>query len=177
VRFLLDADYAEVAKEIEKYLKWKKIHYTTKKYSKPKMIKFKLGIIKSITVAQIGKSTFVKAPAELYDVLAQFKTKAIFGKLLDREGAEFELLIFEAKEEAAKKTLALILALTLFATVVVMMKNLLPYSMLLIMFSFLPVRVKVKDIELDVSAYPILYPYYALQKKRMKRIKESEVHF
>jgi len=168
VRFLLEADYEKVAEEVEKYLELKKRKYNVKEYSRPRMVKFKLGFMKSVTIAQAGRSTFVKAPAEFYDVLVQFKTKEVFGKIPDAAGLEIEKAILSAQEDAAKKTLILVVALTAFATPAMILKKLPPYSLGLLLFSLLPVKVKVSEFELEVSAFPVLYPYYALKKRRMK---------
>ncbi len=174
MRYILDADYRSVAKEVERYLKWKKIPYEVKEYSKPRMIKFKLGFMKSVVIAQVRNNTFVKIPsAEFYDVIAQFKAKAVVGKILDDEGIELELAILEAQEDAAKKTLLLIVALTAFATPAMIIKKLPPYSLLLLLFSLIPVRVEEKKYDLELKAYPVLYPYYALKRKRLEKMRES----
>jgi len=173
VRYVLEADYRKVAKEVERYLRWKKIPYEVKEYSKPRMIKFKLGFMKSVVVAQVRNSTFVKIPsAEFYDVIAQFKAKAIVGKILDREGVELELAILEAQEDAAKKTLILIVALTAFATPAMIVKKLPPYSLILLLFSLIPVKVEESNYGLELKAYPVLYPYYAFRRRKMEKMRE-----
>ncbi len=169
VRFLLEADYEKVAEEVEKYLKLKERNYSVKRYARPRMVKFKLGFMKSVTIAQAGKSTFVKAPAEFYDVLVQFKTKEVFGRIPDAAGLEVEKTILAAQEDAAKKTLILVVALSAFATPAMILKNLPPYSLGLLLFTLLPVKVKVSGFDLEVSVFPVLYPYYALKKRKLEK--------
>ncbi len=177
MRYILEADYKKVAKEIERYLKWKKIPYEVKEYSRPRMVKFKLGFMKSIVIAQVRNSTFVKIPsAEFYDVIAEFKAKAVVGKILDREGTELELAILSAQEDAAKKTLILIVALTAFATPAMIIKKLPPYSLFLLLFSLVPVKVEERNYGLELKAYPILYPYYAFRRRKLEKMKESFSH-
>ncbi len=171
MRYILEADYRAVAKEIERYLKWKKISYDVKEYSKPRMIKYKLGFMKSIVIAQVKNNTYVKIPSvEFYDVIAQFKAKTVVGKVLDKEGLELELTIVEAQEDAARKTLLLVVALTAFATPAMILKHLPPYSLGLMLFSLLPVKVEVPDLGIEVNAYPILYPLYVFRRKKMKKM-------
>jgi len=170
VKYILETDYKKVAKEIEKYLKWKKIDYKIKNYSRPKMIKFKLGFMKSIVIAQIGRNTYVKIPSpEFCDVLAQFKTKAVFGKIMDKEGVEIEKELLNAQIDAAKKTLILIVVLTVGVTPAMILKNLPPYNLILLLFSFLPVKVKVPEFNMEINAFPILYPYYLIRKKKLNK--------
>ncbi len=171
VRYVLEADYEKVVKEIENYLKSKNIRYSVKKYSKPKMVKFKLGFMKSVLVMKTKNSVYVKVPSsEFCDVLAKFKAKAVVGKILDLEGMEIEIEILKAQKEAAKKTLILIIALTVLSTPAMVIKKMPPYNLLLLLFSLLPVRVEVLNI--DVSAYPALYPYYAYREKKLKKLKK-----
>ncbi len=167
MRYILDAEYEKVVKAIESFLRWKKLNYKIKTYERPKMTKFGLGFAKSVVVASVRSKVYVKAPAELADVIAEFTTTASFGKMKDRVEFELELEQLECRIEAAKKVFLLICGLTLIATPVFILREQLIYSLLLLAFTLIPLKQNIEGLEF--YTFPALYPYYVFRIRRLKK--------
>ena len=167
MRYILDAEYEKVVKAIEGFLRWKKLTYRVETYKRPKMTKFRLGFAKSIVVTSFRSKVYVKAPDELVDVIAEFTATASFGKVKDSVEFEIELEQLEHVMNGAKKFLLVICGLILMATPVFAQRGQLLYSLILLTFTFIPLKQNVEGLECYI--FPALYPYYILRARKLKK--------